>query len=504
MTMHVNAGPSRARVLQNARATRALWWIAAALLFAVAVCLRQIVAANTDVSWLLIAADKLIAGKRLYLDIIETNPPMAVLTYVPAVLIARVLGVPAEAVVDGLVFAAIAISLGLTACILRASTALGDRQRWPVLLLGIAVLAILPAQSFAQREHIAIVELLPALALLALRANGDTPRPWAVLIGGIGLGLALSFKPYFALALLCAVAAAALYVKSWRVVLAPENFVAAGFVAVYAAATALVFPDYFTVIGPMVRDVYMPIGPSWTDVLLKPVMLLWGVALAAALLIYRRGATQLLLVAISIGFAIVFVLQRKGWPYHSYPMMVFALLALGHAITAEGSRVRTSRGTLAGALALLAGLFLQSMVWFDRAFDARALQPHVARLGPHPVVLAITGEPGLGHPLTRALGGTWVSRQQAIWVAHYESYLRKTGAPDAQKLAMLERYAARERQWLAQDIRETPPDVVLVDNLTGDWSGWLTQHPDIADLLQNYHRVDSVMGVDILTRSGDR
>src|SRR5947207_15162522 len=82
-----------------------LGWLGMLAVFAAAIALRHLVAANTDVSWLLIAGDRMLDGAHLYSDIIETNPPMAVLIYVPALLIARALGFPAEIVVDALMFA---------------------------------------------------------------------------------------------------------------------------------------------------------------------------------------------------------------------------------------------------------------------------------------------------------------------------------------------------------------------------------------------------------------
>lgn len=37
--------------------------------------------ANTDVSWLLTVAERVLDGQRPYVEIIETNPPIAPLTY---------------------------------------------------------------------------------------------------------------------------------------------------------------------------------------------------------------------------------------------------------------------------------------------------------------------------------------------------------------------------------------------------------------------------------------
>jgi hypothetical protein len=99
-------------------------WLALAVLFVTALAFRNWLAANTDVSWLLTVAERVLDGQQLYVDVIETNPPMAVLTYIPGVLIARVLGLPAEMVTDGLVFVAIFISLAIAATILKHSRAL--------------------------------------------------------------------------------------------------------------------------------------------------------------------------------------------------------------------------------------------------------------------------------------------------------------------------------------------------------------------------------------------
>ena len=53
---------------------------------------------------------------------------------------------------------------------------------------------------------------------------------------------------------------------------------------------------------------------------------------------------------------------------------------------------------------------------------------------------------------------------------------------------------------LIEDIRRTPPTVVLVDDLTGRGSAWLAAHPDVAGLLKDYHLVETVNRVGILTR----
>ncbi len=138
------------------------------------------------------------------------------------------------------------------------------------------MLAILPMQAFGQREHIAIVELLPLLAVFAVRMKGESPSAWTAVIAGCGAGLAVSFKPHFAIGILCAVGCLAIYLRSWKVVFALENLTAAAIALLYAASVIAFFPEFFTVMVPLVRDIYLPIGLSLPALLEKPALPILG------------------------------------------------------------------------------------------------------------------------------------------------------------------------------------------------------------------------------------
>src|SRR5215204_4209490 len=66
---------------------------------------------DCDVSWLITVSEKLLAGQRLYVDVIEPNPPASVWLYLPAVWLADRLGLHAEAVVAGAFMAAAVLSV---------------------------------------------------------------------------------------------------------------------------------------------------------------------------------------------------------------------------------------------------------------------------------------------------------------------------------------------------------------------------------------------------------
>ena len=394
---------------------------------------------------------------------------MAVLVYMPGIVIARALGLPVEIVTDSLMFAAIFVSLAIVARILKHSS-LRDADSWLLAPLAFAAFAILPMQAFGQREHIAVVELLPLLAVFAVRMKEEAPSTWMIVVSGCGAGLAVSFKPQFAVAIVCAVVCLAIYLRSWKAVFAPESLIAAAIGLLYAAGVVAFYPEFFTVIGPLVRDVYIAVGLSFPALLEKPALPIWGAAIVATVFLKRHDKIDpacLLLLATSLGFAVVFLLQRKGWPYHSYPMIALALLALGHALVSNVPRTAIDRAFRIGAIACLRSCScIHAVVQF--CFDARPLQAAVARLGPNPKILAITAEPGLGHPLVRALDGVWVSRQQGLWVDAYLKYMRKHGVIGPQADPVLDAYAARERAMLIEDFKRIRPSVVLVDDLTGD------------------------------------
>ncbi len=501
MTMQIEAGPPLMHRQARPVATSAvLPWASIIVLFVAAIVLRHFLAANTDVSWLLTVGERVLDGHRLYVDVIETNPPMAVLVYIPGIVIAREFGLPVEGVTDGLVFASIFASLAIVTRILKNSSAIEGQNGGRLLTFAFFVLAILPMETFGQREHIATVELLPLFAVFVVRMNGERPSAWLAVIAGIGAGLAVTFKPHFAIGLFCAVGCLTIYLRSWKAAFTPEILTAAAVVLLYAASIVAFFPAYFTIIVPLVRDIYIPVGLSFRELLEKPPLLIWGVAIFATIVLKRHDkvdAAYLLLLAASLGFAAAFFLQRKGWPYHSYPMLALAILALGQALISEVPRA-TDRVLRAIAVVVFAALLMRSMSWFDVTFDARPLQAAVARLGPNPRILAITVEPGIGHPLVRALNGTWVSRQQGLWVGAYIEYMRQHGIIGPEAHPELDAYAARERAMLIEDINRIRPSVVLVDNLISGGSAWLRSHPDVSGLLRDYQLSETIDGVDIL------
>jgi hypothetical protein len=476
----------------------ALWFVAAAV-FAAALALRWWLPFNVDVSWWLIVGERMLDGQRLYVDILETNPPMAGVVYFLGVVLARALHVRPEVVTDALVFALMAMSVGVTWRMLRGRPAAAPLAVWAMLLL-----AILPMYDFGQREHLALIALLPALAVYIRRAEGEPVSAAAILTAAVSAAITMCFKPYFALAVGACIVAAASHARQWQVLFVPENWIAAALVLLYGAWLYVAFPEYFTLIYPVVRDVYLLLTAPLLALLVSGATTLC-VASVLTVLALQRGrrldAVLVVLLAAAFGFALAFFIQRKGWGYHAFPMVALPLMALGYAIAKIDRAAPRWRQWRLGAAIVAAVIFVNGCIWFNASVDMREVEKAVARLGPHPKILMLSGAATIGHPMVRTLQGAWVSRQEALLIREIVRRARDEHTFDAATSARLDGYVKRERDGLVDDFRKQPPDVVLVDNDKSDWGAWAAVDPELSALLKPYLLVETVKGIDILHRA---
>jgi hypothetical protein len=472
------------------------------VVFAIAIGLRQVVPLNTDVSWLIVISERMLDGQRLFRDIIEINPPMAPFAYLPAVALARALGVDPRHVIDAQLLLLAAASLFAVSRILRLSPSLPPLNWGPLAIWAAAVVTVLPMHVFAQREHMAMLTFLPALAVYAMRSNREPLPLWAILIAGVGAGITLAFKPFFTVPAAFCILFAAIRSRSWLTLFALENIIAAVLVITVSVSTYIFYPEYFTVTYPLVRDTYLSWSMPASVIFLNDATLVFAIAMVSVLLARQNRTSDPLLLVTALaatGFAISFFLQRRGWAYHSYPMVAVALLAMGYALTgAAGSRSR--RGEAVSAL-VLAVAFIVGMQWFYAGVYVGPVRQAVEGLKPHPRILVLSGEAAIGHPLVRDINGVWVSRQENLWIREFVRLTRERTVVDAATDAKLNDYLALERKWLIEDFKKLPPDLILVDNLRNGWGAWARADAEVSQLLKPYTFVRSVEGIDILRRN---
>ena len=484
-------------------------WLPLLVVVALALLLRAVLSTNTDVSWGLTMAEKWLDGQRLYIDVIEVNPPATVFLYVLPVVIERTIGLRAETAIDALVFLAAAASLSVAALTLRGSSAVKAGDGWPLLTAAAAAILILPAQTFAEREHIVLIAFLPLLAVAATRAKGERPNWWAVLAAGISGGITAIVKPHFALAIVCVSLAAAIGARSWRVVFAFENWMAAAALAAYALFVTVAYPHYVHDMVPLLMLAYVPLKEDFLSFILLVATPVWIAMLALIWRLKRKAMLEApfsLLLAASIGFAAAYFLQRKGWPYQSYPMLALALLALVLAVIErwreESGRVAPNRlEWLAGGL-VTASIAVLTFFWLNAAVDRQAVTAAVRSMMAHPKILILSSDLSIGHPLTRDVGGIWVSRTSALWLTLGAEVLLERGNLDGATQAALKNALAIDKKMLTEDIAGQHPDLILVHLTRGfDWMAWAHSDPRLKAALAAYRPARTIGDVVILQRS---
>lgn len=453
---------------------------------------------NADLGCLLTLDEKILDGRRLGVDLFELNPPLSVYMYMPASWLARLTGVAPELVVIILVIVEIA---GATFVIDRTAAAakLENRERtvstWSLALL----LAILPGAIFGQREHIAVIALTPFVAISALRWRGLDPGR-SVILAGLGAGVAMSIKPFFALVLGLPIILGAVRQRSVRPLFTPEAWIAAAIVIGYGAVVVTVFPDYLSTYAPMVAEAYLPIRRELGSLLPLPIVVI-GASIAFLRLLapqeFRIGGKATPWLAASIGGAASFLLQGKGWSYTAFALCMFAVATPLLHVCARSLRASTVTGGVAAIV--LIGLFLSYP-----APGFPPLQARVQAIVKNPRLLAITDHTGLGQPLVRQIGGTWVGSSCGAQLLAAGAMLRQTSSqPTEGEQAKLDSIIAFERRHLLADIRNGRPDVILVDtyllsSFPFDWLAWAKSDPELRMELDRYREVEDVGRVRIL------
>ncbi|QSX29659.1 hypothetical protein JYB88_15910 [Shewanella cyperi] len=154
---------------------------------------------NGDVGWLFFATKQWIAGKELYREIFEVNPPMIFYFMAPSVYIYNIFNLDSVIVVKLYLFFLVSIMVSVN---LRLFYRILGREALisVYITFSIAMFYIYPFYDFAQRDHLAILLMLPYLLnkYLVMFDNRRVPNMEGVAYG-VMAGLSICLKPHFIL-----------------------------------------------------------------------------------------------------------------------------------------------------------------------------------------------------------------------------------------------------------------------------------------------------------------
>jgi hypothetical protein len=461
---------------------------------------------NADLGWLLTVCEKMLAGGRLGVDIIELNPPLSVLIYMPAAYLGTLLPIPAHIFVIVMVLILAKISANLTLAALSASE-WNETARYRANLALLAVFTLVPGGTFAQREHIAVLAMVPFVALAASHAAGpQAPTPsWLRLATGIGGGFAMCIKPHFALLAAFPLLWAAYRRTSARPLFGAECWFAAFVVVTYFGTALLMFPDYFSVYPRWAAVAYLPLR--------MPASFFYnaGVLCSLAALAFMlhltcgrdpaKWANTVPWLLAALGGFLSYVLQGKGFSYTRLPAVAFGLLAplITPAFLSRNLSHADSRKIM------LAGLALAIWLLPPRSNSSDLQQFIRAEAPAHPKLLMVASNGSVGEPLVRKVDGEWASAAGGQLLAGGAGFRLEGGNLNADDSALARQIIIMERDRLRDDLQQRRPDVLLIDSIRFgrpyDWEAWARADPEIArELDSNYRLAARKQGVAVWLR----
>jgi hypothetical protein len=369
---------------------------------------------NHDVGWLLHLSARVLDGARLYVDLIEVNPPLIVWLGIPVILLEPIIGVSHTVLFPMLVGVA---ALGaLVGCWRLMRGLLPDAYRPPLLAALAVALFVFPSGDWGQREHLALIMTAPYLLACAVRSRGivmDGRTTWSV---GFVAGVGFALKPHFLIVLV----ALEIWLLVSRRPAASVGLVAAGTVVAYGVTVLLLAPDYLRLMTE-IGSVYARYGtpPLWRGALHTPSLL---VALALPLAFFRGEGRE---VRIAFGVAgagwwLVALLQGKGFFYHYLPGLGTAAVLLVLALTAGGRPFRPSRRAVVAPLLLTFPVAVEA---YDRPTgDPERWQriEEVAAVAAGEPVLILSHSHRDSWPAVNYSGAVWTYSLPSTWPARPE------------------------------------------------------------------------------------
>jgi hypothetical protein len=418
-----------------------------------------------DIAWLLYVARRWMAGRELYIDMVEVNPPLIIWISAVPLQIAQWFGIGIQLVVMPVFVSAV---LGCALCAARLLRERGGMFAKPLPVfaaIGTALL-ILPAADLGQREHLLVAAFLPYLVLFARTLEGRRAPLVASLVAGVLAGLGCALKPRYAgvfVALECLALMRGL--RPWRVMPLTAGAALAG----YAGLVAIVCPAYLQRAVPMALALYGATDVPFLELVSDSALLLAGEVVAIFLLWLRRRSLadynlMLTLVVFAATSTVVCFIDGKDWYYHRLPATVATVLALvlWTATEMRQRRWRIRPPLIAACVAVT--VFCVSSIQRLEPEAAEAVEPQkgaverletILRTQHARTYIAFSEWIALGFPVVNETGVTWASRFDSMWALKGEVW-RARFDPATDKEWPIAR-------WVAHDFIAGCPDIAVVD-----------------------------------------
>jgi len=292
---------------------------------------------SSDVGYLLHAANQLLLGGKYGEAIFETNPPMILYLYIPALLLAKYSAFSIPFAFHLYIYFFCFFSSLLSFYLLKKILTQEDYILKSVLFsIIVFVVFLFPMSSFGQREHLIMILILPYVFNASLRVMDKNIHPGiAFLIGCMG-GLGFAIKPYF-LPTLCLIELYIIYKKKDVFACARvESLIVLSILSLYLISIFFFQSEYIKIVLPLLFKYYFPyIKVTWGEFFVfKTVPFVVAMILVYPFFLkydHYPLLGQVLFLCL-IGMFMAVLISGAPWFYHMIPAFSFALLLLCYCL----------------------------------------------------------------------------------------------------------------------------------------------------------------------------
>ena len=484
-----------------------------AVIFITAFVLRLSLLISHDISWLLYLTKNYIGGEKLYVDLVEVNPPLIFWLMSPAVWGAKTLGLSLSFAYKIYVFLLSIISLLLCSRYLQR---LKIEASGLVLCLLAFVMTLLPAWNFGQREHLMVILCLPYLFLIMARRDKILVPSWLMLISVFLAVLAFCIKPYFVIVPASLEIYLLFSVGLRGVFRRPDPYLLVAGALAYVGLIFTLTPEYLSEVVSYAREVYTigynaePLMVAKRAGAMLMAMACFGLLIVVKPIKWMNAFIAVMLVA-AIGSVASYGLQMKGWDYHKIPATTMIFMAGVYICVVHFEFLQQQvykKIAIIGLMASMALMGSTALTEMQNPNNHRRVWGEVIENYPGTdSFLIMSANVYQGFPLTTEENLIWASRFPCLWMLPGLQLKRRAISGTTPLLDEIDAYI---KVSVAEDIERYKPELIIVDatkrkhhfaDLNYDYIPDFLSQAEFAVQWKHYKKVDNLYGFDIYQRA---
>ncbi len=421
---------------------------------------------NGDITWLILAAERLLDGQSMLQSYYEVNPPLSILYNIPPVLIGKILPVPDQYVIFFYFLALIAVAAFAMNEIAKRWDFIDRDVRYILIAAFVIPNTIIATVSIGERDQIVLLGLLPFLmAQLSMTWGYKLPGKlfWPVMVFGV---IAVLIKPHFGLLPTLLLAHRAVAQKRLFSIMRDPDFLSLAIGTLsYIAIVWFFFRDYVDVIMPDVIALYA----SNKHYEYAVPQLLWhsylfitflGVEAAFSPLEGRKKRLLVLFYAGALAALVPFAVQMKAFYYHLIPAIVFFFCGFGLSLHSYADvylkRLRFIGAGVVFALFVMAYINRPLLLEFPKHDDYKTfpLTQEIAKCEEPCPVFMFNDSIEVMHPTFFYMGRENASRFPTLWFL--PKLVEHPDSPEAMP------YRAKYAEMVGEDLKNYQPKMLLI------------------------------------------